>query len=608
MRLHVGSYVHASIAPNSTLAKHHAVFMGTRLSTSLLAIALAPLFLAFHGAPSAWHGFAFLWMASPLLAVVVLSRTGNLAVAQIICVIALLGLALTFAIGGGLGAALAWLVLVPLEAALTLHPVAILLSSAATVLTACGLYLAQNSGMLATGSFETPLESMALLLPGIVYGATLAQLAMAAYQLHRKAELIGAARLQTLSDAIGDLVLRHDKSGSVVFASDDSMALFGLQPRQLTGRGFFEHVHVADRPGFLKAIADAAHQRGTVTANLRLLRGAPDAGQAATAEPVFAWIELRARKIDIGPEVEGRHTGYGRVIAVVRDVTDRKQHEEAIETARLRAEHASIWKDRFLANVSHELRTPLNAIIGFSEMLGSEELSPREPVKQREYAHIIQESGLHLLSVVNTILDMSKIEAGSFELMPEPFEIATLINQCSDIVSLRARQGGISLIRDCPVNLEEIVADKRACKQILINLLSNAVKFTRPGGQVTVGVRPDGNSLRIYVSDDGIGIMAGDLPRLGDPFFQATASYDRPYEGTGLGLSVVRGLVGLHGGDICIESAPAAGTCVTVRLPLDCRHSGKVTANSAKIETFSRAIAAPAGLVPLNLTGIKKSA
>ena len=608
LRVHLASYVHSGIAPNSTSAAHHVIFMGTRISTSLLAIAFAPLFLAIHGAPATWHGFAFFWMALPLLATAVLSRTGNLAAAQIICVIALLGLALTFAVGGGLGAALAWLLLVPVEAALTLHPVAILVSSLATVVTACGLYLAQNTGMLTPSPFETPLERIALLLPGIVYGATLAQLAMAAYQLHRKAELIGAARLQTLSDTIGDLVLRHDRQGNVVFASQDSMALFGLQPRQLMGRGFFEHVHVADRPAFQKAIGDAAHQNETISANLRLLRGLAGPGSAAADEPVFAWVELRARKLDLGADAEGQNAEYGRVIAVIRDVTDRKKHEEEIETARLRAEHTSIWKDRFLANVSHELRTPLNAIIGFSEMLGSEELSPREPVKQREYAHIIHESGQHLLSVVNTILDMSKIEAGSFELMPEPFDMEPLINQCSDIVSLRAKQGGISLIRECPANLEEIVADKRACKQILINLLSNAVKFTRAGGRVTVGVRPDGNSLRIYVSDTGIGIMPGDLPRLGDPFFQATASYDRPYEGTGLGLSVVRGLVGLHGGDICIESAPSVGTCVTVRLPLDCRHAGNATAISAKIETISRAIGAPAGLVPLNLTGIKKSA
>ena len=137
-----------------------------------------------------------------------------------------------------------------------------------------------------------------------------------------------------------------------------------------------------------------------------------------------------------------------------------------------------------------------------------------------------------------------------------------------------------------PEGLEEIVADRRACRQILINLLANAVKFTLEGGRVTLRVRPEGTALRIGVSDSGIGIGEADLARLGDPFFQAGASLDRPYEGTGLGLSVVRGLVGLHGGTIAIESELGKGTVVTVRLPLDCRVSRG--APSATIETIPR--------------------
>ncbi len=233
----------------------------------------------------------------------------------------------------------------------------------------------------------------------------------------------------------------------------------------------------------------------------------------------------------------------------MRDVTRAKLHEEEIDRARLEALQANAWKDRFLANVSHELRTPLNAIIGFSELLGNADLCPRDPLKQREYASIVHISGQHLLSVVNSLLDMSKIEAGSFDLLPEPFELPPLIDMCCDMVSLKAVEAGVELIRVYPAQLDELVADKRAVKQILINLLSNAIKFTPSRGRVTVGVRPQGNSLAICVADTGIGILSQDLPRLGDPFFQASDSYDRPYEGTGLGLSIVRGLVGLHGGD-----------------------------------------------------------
>ncbi len=163
------------------------------------------------------------------------------------------------------------------------------------------------------------------------------------------------------------------------------------------------------------------------------------------------------------------------------------------------------------------------------------------------------------------------------------------------MMQLKADQTGVALSREYDGEIDEIVADKRACKQILLNLLSNAVKFTPPKGTVTVRLRPEGNQVAITVADSGIGICAGDLSRLGDPFFQASASHDRAYEGTGLGLSVVRGLVGLHGGSITIESAPKNGTSVTVRLPLDCREGGAAASALAKIETIARHGATPVG-------------
>ncbi|WP_312030629.1 HAMP domain-containing sensor histidine kinase [Methylosinus sp. H3A] len=226
--------------------------------------------------------------------------------------------------------------------------------------------------------------------------------------------------------------------------------------------------------------------------------------------------------------------------------------------------------------------------MGFSEMLASEQLAPVDPVKRREYAEIIRNSGQHLLAVVNTILDMSKIESGSMQLSPEPFSLPELVDQCASMMQLKAEQGHVTLSRDYPDRLEEIVGDKRACKQIIINLLSNAVKFTPANGRVRIRAYPDGNCLALAVGDSGIGISATDLGRLGDPFFQASACHDRAYEGTGLGLSVVRGLVGLHGGTIAVESAPRCGTTVTVRLPLDCRPFQNKAPALARIETIAR--------------------
>ena len=220
-------------------------------------------------------------------------------------------------------------------------------------------------------------------------------------------------------------------------------------------------------------------------------------------------------------------------------------------------------------------------------MLANDTLAPADLGKRREYAGIIRDSGQHLLSVVNSILDISKIESGSMELHLEQFSLSNLIDQCCDMMRLRADQAAVSISRNYAEHVEEIVADRRACKQMFINLLSNAVKFTPPSGRVEMRLRPDGNFLVVSVLDSGIGISPADLARLGDPFFQASSSLSRSHEGTGLGLSVVRGLVGLHGGSIVIESSPDSGTCVTVRLPLDCRNRQQANA-MAKIETVFR--------------------
>ena len=218
----------------------------------------------------------------------------------------------------------------------------------------------------------------------------------------------------------------------------------------------------------------------------------------------------------------------------MRDITERKEQEQALEEARAEAERANAAKSRFLATMSHELRTPLNAIIGFSEMLTNEEMMRLDAARRHEYAMLINESGHHLLSVVNGILDMSKIETGNFEITPEPFAPAPVIGNCCDLLALKAREAGIDLSAAFRRSLPEIVADKRAFNQIMINLISNAIKFTDRGGSVTV-IRPRsiGAYLIVTVEDTGVGIGEDDLRHVGDPFFQARTSYDRRHDGTG---------------------------------------------------------------------------
>src|SRR5262249_36083853 len=193
--------------------------------------------------------------------------------------------------------------------------------------------------------------------------------------------------------------------------------------------------------------------------------------------------------------------------------------------------------------------------------------------RPQDYAALINESGQHLLSVVNGILDVSKIETGNFEITPEPFAPATVFMTCCDMLALKARDAGVDLSARIPAELPEIVADKRALKQILLNLLSNAIKFTDRGGRVAVTVDFDGTMILLIVEDTGVGIASEDLSRVGDPFFQARGSYARPYDGTGLGLSIVKGLVALHRGTIEIHSRIGVGPGLRVRLRVGCERA-----------------------------------
>jgi cell cycle sensor histidine kinase DivJ len=252
----------------------------------------------------------------------------------------------------------------------------------------------------------------------------------------------------------------------------------------------------------------------------------------------------------------------------MRDVTDRKNQEQALDLARTAAEQADASKTRFLATMSHELRTPLNAIIGFSEMIVHEDALMLDAARRREYAQLINDSGQHLLSVVNGILDMSKMESGNFEITPEPFAPRDALINCCSLLALKARESGIDLVTRAADDLPAMIGDPRAFKQIVLNLVSNAVKFTERGGTVTVSAGLESARLVVRIADTGVGIAADDLKRVGDPFFQAGTTYQRRHEGTGLGVSIVKSLVALHGGEMTVVSKIDEGTTVTVALPL----------------------------------------
>jgi cell cycle sensor histidine kinase DivJ len=280
---------------------------------------------------------------------------------------------------------------------------------------------------------------------------------------------------------------------------------------------------------------------------------------------MFHWVEMRCRPVVQTENNDGAH----EIVAVTRDISARKEQEDELLRARDNAESASQAKTHFLANMSHELRTPLNAIIGFSEILSREMYGRIGEERYREYAHLIHESGEHLLSVVNEVLDMSKIEAGKFDIIVEPFNVDGLVNSCCEIMRHQGEKKSITIQMETGADMPELVADKRACKQILLNLLANAIKFTDEGGSVKVLANRLRDDIELVVEDNGIGIATQDIPKLGSPFVQAESSYDRGYEGAGLGLSVVKGLVRLHGGSFDIDSELGEGTRVWIRLPIN---------------------------------------
>ncbi|HUO93950.1 MAG TPA: ATP-binding protein [Rhizomicrobium sp.] len=254
--------------------------------------------------------------------------------------------------------------------------------------------------------------------------------------------------------------------------------------------------------------------------------------------------------------------------------TERAQsaREEAI-VAKEAAEKANRMKSMFLATMSHELRTPLNAVIGFSQLMEEETFGPLGSPRYREYTSLVQKAGRHLLELINDILDMSKIEAGKFELHREKIDLRLLVGECAMLMFERAKHGGILLEEDIPAEPLQVEADRRAIKQILLNLLSNAVKFTPAGGRVTVRASAFERSVALSVSDTGVGIPADQLYRLGNPFVQLRNHAGSTHEGTGLGLALVRSLAEMHGGQLKIESIEGRGTTVTVEIPVDCKVS-----------------------------------
>ncbi|HSR72884.1 MAG TPA: HAMP domain-containing sensor histidine kinase, partial [Kiloniellales bacterium] len=300
-----------------------------------------------------------------------------------------------------------------------------------------------------------------------------------------------------------------------------------------------------------------------IAARLQKLISAPILDLLRTMQRVAGEQDYGVRARRYGDDELGQlATGFNRMLERIQS------HDERLSAAYREAEAASRAKTEFLANMSHELRTPLNAIIGFSEILKAELLGPLGSERYRFYAQDIHDSGHHLLEVINDILDISKVEAGEFELQEQSGDLRNIVAAALRLVRERAESAGIAIEVSVEEGVPEVWIDRRLIKQGVINLLSNAVKFSPEPGTVSVRLaRTSDGGLRLSVSDRGIGIAEGDVARVLQPFAQVESAYARSHEGTGLGLPLAKSFIEAHGGRLEIDSRLGEGTTVTLYFP-----------------------------------------
>jgi len=563
--------VHDSALSDPVLEARHRSFQVSHIASGVLATTFLIVYFTAYDLYSLPAYVFYFWFASPLLIAFYLSRTGRLDVAQFLSSLNLSGLAgcAAFLTGGINSPLILWLLLVPLEAALSRRRIMTYLGVVVSCLTLFLLFFATMGGYL-----PTPLtsgvgdEAFAFFstLAAVAYAGGLAGTVQTINRQSSAALNASQESYRFLADNATDLITRHGHDGSVLFASQACKQIIGVSADELELNGLISWIHVADRPAYMRAISMSAIELETISVELRIRKAVCDGAKPAT--PEYGWVEMRCRPVSQVAGTRKWKSGRAEVLAVSRDISLRKAQELELARAKEHAEGANRAKSLFVASISHELRTPLNAIIGFSDILSGQLGKVENGEKFVEYCDIIQESGQHLAKIVNDILDLSKIEAGKFEISPEANNLDELITICCETVGPQAEKTDITVDYEGLDWDGEIKCDERAIKQILLNLLSNAVKFSDDGGRVEVFADLIKEDAVIRVVDHGVGISQEDIERLGRPFVQAENEYSRKFEGTGLGLCVVNGLVGLHGGVMNIESEVGAGTTVIIRLPV----------------------------------------
>lgn len=377
---------------------------------------------------------------------------------------------------------------------------------------------------------------------------------------------------KTLLQSLPDSASLHDANGNALWISDKTIEMFRQDVESLNNKGFFNAINPQDKLNVLKGFSDCSTSGQNQTVSFRCqFAGSQDRLEVSYFELRISYYLYNGKKL---------------FLALVRDVSqdikNLNQAKQDVESA----QNSNSTKSQFLSHMSHELRTPLNAIIGFSQMLMGEAAVIINEEKKTEYAGLINQSASHLLNIINDILDISKIEAGKFQIIPELINLEDEVRASLKLMAPIADEAGISIEIQTKDILPDIMADPRAIQQILINLIANAIKFSHMGDKVTILIERDRRKVNLRVKDTGLGMKQDTLDKLGSSFFQAEQTTTKRYEGTGLGLSIVFGLIKLHEGQISFESKKGMGTTVSVALPISNQKSIPVPADPNEAIVF----------------------
>ncbi len=563
----VNGWINPSVASGTYEYLDHARFIGLNLVVVGLGLVAAPIPLVFGKEFAASSLLLVSFVVIPMLLLILVSRTAKLELAKTAALLSLSVLVAIIIISTAAQSnfALAAFAIIPVEAVLWRCRKAHFSSLAAVAAGLMLVFVTPNTAIL---SLAVELPPIWLSMLALIYAISVAWRIQASRDGENERLVNENINLATISQSTTDLITRNCRNGSTLFASPAARALTGVGPKELIGAGLFEKTHLQDRIIFLKAISDAVHTGRNQTCEIRIrYKGVADQ----------LWKKTRI-VIRLTSNIE---TGATEVICTIRDISLESDLKAELEKVSKRSDQFSQSQRQFLAKMSHELRTPLNAVVGFSDVLQQELFGSLPHERHHEYVNLIHESGQHLLCVVNDLLDISRIEAGKYELALSTFDFDSVVASTINMLQPLAAKKSIELTYDVNSGLDEITADRRSCQQILINLVTNAIKFSHHGGKVLIKVKPFGRSFKIQVLDEGVGIASDFLPKIGEPFLQADTGNSREFEGSGLGVSIVKGLVDLHHGEFKIQSTEGAGTTVTVTLPIRTRISKPIPGEAA---------------------------